>query len=400
MGRDIVVDRPGTPVHLNSYILLVAESGVARKTTAINHVRTLYDQYLLRYPEAVSVFSARANMESIARSLASQTEESGTANVAFIVPELANFLGTKSYLADLPALLTELYDCADTATGLATSKTGVLELRRVWAAFLAACAPSWLIQAINPSVMEGGFASRLLIVREQKSKRTIPWNHDPVLVDQFRANLVERLHLAKRRAQFIDNKIQLTNGAISRYSSWYKNKSNLGGYYLGAFESREPDHVLRLAAYLSINQDSWVINENNITTAIRLVHNRKIDGYRTFVTVGDGDANLTKAKRTYKRSVPSNDQLLGVISGLQQFFIKNGKAWATQSSLVTRYKPYMKSMGIVNILNALHEQKMVQHVVMGHKGAGRPGRYWRGTSLITAMVPSEFVSKIDISRAA
>jgi hypothetical protein len=60
----------------------------------------------------------------------------------------------------------------------------------------------------------------------------------------------------------------------------------------------------------------------------------------------------------------------------------------------------MKSMGVINVLNAFHEQKLVQHVILGHKGAGRPGRYWRGTSLIQNMVPSEFVAKIDISRAA
>src|SRR4051812_24083515 len=67
MGRDIVVDRPATPVHLNSYIVFCAESGVARKTTAINHVRATYDPYLSRYPSRVSIFSARGNLAGISR---------------------------------------------------------------------------------------------------------------------------------------------------------------------------------------------------------------------------------------------------------------------------------------------------------------------------------------------
>src|SRR5690349_16628422 len=71
LGRDIYVDRPGAPIRLNTFILFCAESGVARKTTAINHVRAIYDLFLSKHApdREVLILSARANMEAIVREL-------------------------------------------------------------------------------------------------------------------------------------------------------------------------------------------------------------------------------------------------------------------------------------------------------------------------------------------
>lgn len=400
MGRDVYVDRPGSPVYLNTFFLYCAESGVARKTTAINHVRAIYDLYRQRTISEVSVFSARANMEAIVKELGTQSALYGTANAAFLVPELANFLGTKSYLADLPALLTELYDCPESTTGLATSKAGVLELSKVWASFLAACAPSWLVQAINPSVMEGGFASRLLIIREYRSKRAIPWPVSEILVDKFRADLVDRLIALKADSVYVNGKIGLTEGAIKAYSRWYKNRKLVGGYYLGAFESREADHVLRLAALISINDDSWVINQCNITVAIRLVHNRKVDGYKTFVTLANQATDATKATHRPRQAKSGNDNLLSVIISLRDHFIRRGGSFTSQSFLTAKFKGMMNAKGVLNVLSVMQDHRMVQHYIQGAKGRGRPGRYWRGTSLLTQLVPEELAEKIDVSRAA
>ena len=43
-GRTVFVDRPNSPVFLNWYIILAAESGTTRKSTAINSIRKIVNE--------------------------------------------------------------------------------------------------------------------------------------------------------------------------------------------------------------------------------------------------------------------------------------------------------------------------------------------------------------------
>jgi hypothetical protein len=76
LGRDIVVDRPGAPVFLNIYAILVAESGVTRKSTAVRRVvdfaRELTDERNL-------LIESKITPEKLEYDLAMQTLEHGTA---------------------------------------------------------------------------------------------------------------------------------------------------------------------------------------------------------------------------------------------------------------------------------------------------------------------------------
>ena len=43
VGRDVYVDRPNSPVYLNWYIILAAEAGTTRKSTAIGSIRDIVE---------------------------------------------------------------------------------------------------------------------------------------------------------------------------------------------------------------------------------------------------------------------------------------------------------------------------------------------------------------------
>ena len=103
-GRGVYVDRPNIPVYLNWYIILAAESGSTRKSTAITAIAGVVEN--IRRP----LLTGKTSPESLDLLLHEQSRSSGGASVSFAVSELVTTLGKEGYMASMPGLLTDLYD--------------------------------------------------------------------------------------------------------------------------------------------------------------------------------------------------------------------------------------------------------------------------------------------------
>ena len=175
MGRDVIVDRPRAPVHLNMYVILVSESGIMRKSTSIRIATSVVRDFLALKNSHVLLFENKTTMGMMLDELSRASQDHGAGQGILVASELAAVLGRGTSISGLPALLTDLYDCPDQRVGGGSLNTGSFNLKDVYFSFMGGSTPSWLAKAVRPEIIEGGFTSRCYFINGRNRKRSIAW---------------------------------------------------------------------------------------------------------------------------------------------------------------------------------------------------------------------------------
>jgi hypothetical protein len=358
LGPGVQVARGSDRLALNLYILLVAPSGVARKSTALGLASRLWDR--CRPPSSITI-SHRLSPERLNEKLAISP------HCTFVASELVSLLGRAGYSHLLPSLLTDIYDCHTP----------------VYPTFLAASTPTWLTKSLTPEVITGGFGSRLLTVTATRPKRTIPWPEERESEQGF-LECAERL-LRECRARGVQT-LTLSAGAKRTYVRWYARHSTQrrDGDYAPAFASRQPDHTLKLAGLLSLNRYSEVIDECDVRAAQCIVDTCARAGSTVFGSVEES------------RERTRTDVLESRITDLLHILERGGTDWVSQATLTQRFAHRLNARGLRNILDAMHDLRMVQRAES--TGKGRTTTLWRGTTLLREVPTGVLLSMVDKSR--
>lgn len=358
LGRGVVVARPHAPVFMNMFLILVAESGVTRKSTAVRRAAKFARPLCL---DASPLIESKVTPELLEQRIHEQSLEYGHSHNNIAIDELVTFLGKEKYVEKMPTLLTDLYDCPEVRNGGGTLSRGKTIFRNVYLNFLSASTPSWLLRAVNPDVIEGGFTSRVIFIVCEQPKRSSPW---PVAADEeLQTSIASDLASIRRQATSVPE-IQLTPTARSRFEAWYRRRELHRDSFRSSFQSREDAHVLRLAALLSVNDNAWEIQANHITNAIKIVTECREDGARIF----EGTGAQTKI-------------VLG-LDTLRDKLIAGGLAGMTQAEITAKMQRYMNAEHTKTALAVMHELGMVQKFDGIKLGPGRPTTVWRGTKLL------------------
>lgn len=364
-GRSVVIPRPRIPVFLNWFTLFISESGVTRKSTAVVNATKLARAVIKELDEHVELIECKTTPETLEWRLQKLSMEYQQAYAAISIKELVNFLGKERYTQQMPGLLTDLYDSPELRTGGGTLLRGPMLLRNVFVSFLAASTPSWLLRNINPDVIEGGFTSRCLFIHTERRKHKVAWPKE-VLADEVereKQNLIKSLKRiakdARKRQQ-----VEMTDGGLSALKAWYKSKPEHLDPFRASFETREDDHVLRLAGCLAINDYSWAITEEHVRTSIRIINEVKEDGARIFSGGLVSDERLRAIDRVRR-------ELINVAPGV-----------VSQSDLLKSVKNFIKSRELRIVLDVMHELGMVTRFSLPGKPGNRPTTAWRATNII------------------
>jgi hypothetical protein len=361
IGRRMIVNRPKAPVFLNLYIVLCAEAGTTRKSTAIRMCERVYRAAGF-HTDAVTV-TGNITPEKLREQLALQTIEHNAASCGILVSELVTFLGKEQYAIAMPGLLTDLYDCPELReySRLSTSTTTV---RNVYLTFAAASTPSWLVRAINPDVIEGGFTSRCLFIIEERRKRLVAWPEELTTdVDELAIALCD---IRKQADNWSKHGINLTDKAKARFVRWYEQRrdGDSNDPFLASFEAREDHHILRLAALLSANDESWMIDVHHINHAIKIIQHNKVSA-----------AHLFGANKEAMRMTNGIDKLRTVL-------LEAGELGIGQSDVLFKTRRYLKTRELEYALAIMHEMEMVQRFDVATQG--RRKTVWRATNKILA----------------
>lgn len=373
VGRDVIVARPRAPVFLNLYAILVANSGITRKSAAVGVARTLARQ-LFEDDPMLALLEAKTTPEKLDTILHDRSKATGSAGLAVGISELAVFLGTERYNATMPALLTDLYDCPNTREGGGTVTRGSIDQHNVFVNFLSASTPAWLLRSVNPNVTEGGFTSRCIFVVSEQPKRRIAWGCDEGTGTQ---PLLSRLRVIRSQGRDYRT-ITLNEAALKIFRTWYaKRKLNLDSYR-SSFESREDAHILRIAAFLCINDSTWIIQASHINTATKLIAAVKSSATSLF----EGTNSRTKF-------------LVGV-ERLTETLVALGLGTIPRSNLYLKVRGQLDSAEFTALLDVMHEVGAIQRFIQPHEGAGRPADLIRGTKLLaTKGIVDRIISAIE-----
>jgi hypothetical protein len=368
-GRDAWVARPRAPVYLNMYTVLIGDSGVPRKTTSVTTAGGLVrDMYA--GDDVIGYLDAKMTGERLDQVLHERTLEHGSGQLAIAIPELAVFMGTEHYVANMPTLLTDLYDCPGLRHGGGTISRGGTIQRSVWLSFLSASTPVWLLKTVNPNVVEGGFTSRCIFVISNKPKQSIPWPEETT--DDERAVLLCDLRRLRSRARE-HGAIVLTDKALARFRIWYAGRTHALDTYRQSFEAREDAHVLRIAALLSANDGSWRVDTSHITSAIELVG-----------SVKEGSSLIFEGSETRTKYASALDMVRSLL-------ISAGMDPVPRSVIYRRCRIWLSYEEVNMLLEVLHEVEAVQRFTHRTGDRGRPVEYFRGTDTLLSKGLGEMV---------
>lgn len=359
LGRDIVV-RPSIPIRMNWYVTYVAESGRARKTTAVRIARKVLAHYLIGRDDFLSI-STKTTPEKLVHDLSMVSAEYGCANATICIDEMVNFLGREKYTLAMPGILTDLYDCPDYQAGGGTLYED-RKLVRVFLSFLSASTPTWLASAINPDVIEGGFTSRTIFVVAHHPKKLIPWPEG----DDVEPHYAGLASLLKATVDYAarQGSISISPTARTHFDKWYRTRKEYSDRFRSSFQAREHDHVLRLAGSLAVNDGTLVICKSHLLYAIKTIEAVRDSAADIFVSDGIIDPDLAR-----------------IISKIIDILIQQELIGITQNDLTMRMKNVTKGRTIRTALGVLHDRGLVQQFQLPSSG-GRPALLWRATQAI------------------
>ena len=345
VARRLYVARPRTPVPLNLYVMLCAESGTTRKSTAVTEAVSIYNKFHNKEALPHTDVNAPAAVSEIEKSMAFTTREFGCASVIVNGSEGAIVLPRRN--SELPMHLTDWYDCP------ADRKNGTI--RDIYATLLVATTPAWLVRAMSPVIIEGGFTSRCFFVVSENSKRRIAWPTQPQVDADGLAAILQSV---SKLIALIRN-IEISNSALTRYSEWYNTRETSNDSFRRSFEAREGDHVLKVAGLLAINDTSFIITQSHIDNALQCVYDVKERGASLFVSAlgSDSATRLVDAIRT--------ELLAAGLNG-----IDHGK-------LLRRFSRDTQRMRLALLI--MHELDLVQRFYVPGKGH-KNKTLWRCTS--------------------
>jgi len=364
VGRGVYVDRPNSPIYHNWYIILAAESGTTRKSTAISSIRDILKG---SHP----LLTGKTSPEALEVYLHDGSAENGTARAHFAVSELVTILGREGYMNSMPGLLTDLYDCATERKTPGTLKSGEVIQKNVYVTFLSASTPSWLVTAINPSVIEGGFTSRVIFVVDDNRKRSIAWpkSRDGEHIEKVRESFNETCRSARDVSR-----IGISKGGLKKFTNWYNSRATHTDPFQSSFEAREDDHVLRLGSCLAINDKTFELQSRHIAHAIKIMSEVKTSGSRLF----SGDFS-------------SNARLAEAVTRVREILLEAGTDGIKHGQLYKRIWYKLDTTELHTLMNVLHECGMVQKFKVGR------GMMYRATKTIEKFgVTSEVLSKLNV----
>ena len=261
------MDRSFYILYPNLYVILVSESGVGMKSTAIK-IGT--NNFLEKAVPDLTIMRGAITVKFLVDWMSQAIAKSadGTAEVTIFCEEFRVF--AKGLYADSGIIenLTKLYDCGVWEYG--TGGSGIYKVEKPCINLLAASTPEWLTTGSAADFIGGGFSSRIVPVAiVVDEKQVANPKKVPLSTDLEKKLIADLTAIGQLKGQFF-----VTKGAEDFFEQWYIKRDKLKnpdqrmkGYY-----SKKHDQALKIAMILSASiDDDLVITEDHIESALQLL---------------------------------------------------------------------------------------------------------------------------------
>jgi hypothetical protein len=250
----------------NFYIILVAPPGVATKSTAIRAGTNL-----LRRVKGVHIGPQSLTWQALFDSLKISVEVvkvPGTTQVlaysALTLPisELGTFFRPEN--KEFMDHLTNIWDAQKEVVGRKTLKDGEILIENPWLNIIAGTTPGWLKDNFPKVMIEGGLASRLIFVFQDKKQRLIAYPERLDLGASFKLEQ-EALLYDLQQIGNLCGQYKFTDAAYTWGERWYESLHDIKPAGLSSAErmqgylSRKQALVHKLAMVLAAGRGNELI---------------------------------------------------------------------------------------------------------------------------------------------
>jgi len=264
LERRIWLDMGIYHIFPNMFIILVAESGRARKSTAVKATKTL----LYAVDPGPKLIAQKITPEALISSLRLVRKEDKDKKMQqscggiIIADELMTLINKKSYEAGLASLLIPFYDCEDKFT-YETKSRGTETVDLAHLSLLGASTVNSIRESLPSAAIGDGFTSRVMFIYTNDIPPPVPWTEYSEEKSRTKEELVRYLeNLAS-----LKGKVTFTPEAKAFYIEEYERFHGSSDFYenplLGAYASRRHTHHLKLSMCLMASEDPKTILEKS-----------------------------------------------------------------------------------------------------------------------------------------
>jgi hypothetical protein len=264
------MDRSFYTLYPNLFIILVSDSGVGAKSTAIKiPVSAASGQILVKAIPDINIMRGKLTPGYLVDWMcqAATKHPNGDAELTILASEFKVF-SSGAYESSLVKDLTDLFD--NGAFEYRTKNAGVYKVDRPCINLLAASTPEWLTTGRASDFIGGGFSSRIIPVAITSEEKPPSWPEKPPSSIDIESKLVADLgEIGQLSGPFF-----VTTEAKQFIVKWAKIRhkyqsedQRLKGYY-----SKKEDMVLKLSMILSASLSSdMVVTEQHMEMGIALL---------------------------------------------------------------------------------------------------------------------------------
>lgn len=253
-------------VYPNLYTILVSDSGVGNKTTAIK-IGT--EGFLAKVPN-IMIMRGALTSAYLADWMVQATAKNSrkAAEVTVFCEEFKVF--AKGLYADSGLIenLTKLYDCG--TWDYRTKGGGAIVVDNPCVNILAASTPEWLTTGSAADFIGGGFSSRIIPAAILKDEKEIAIPKMPPAIKALEPLLLaDLISMERLQGEFI-----FTKDGEDFFINWYgvRRKHENPDQRMRGFYAKKHTLVLKVAMILSISlDDNLIVTEDHIQAALQLI---------------------------------------------------------------------------------------------------------------------------------
>ena len=297
-------------VYPNMYIMLIADSGIANKSTASRPIMELLYQV-----DGLNFMSTQMSGASLVKQMSQAGEDKKFQHEGLLYKNSSLFsysseakvtIGDSKGLSGVQELLTDFYDCGDPnrwSTNKGWNKDtlsgGSVTVFNPCLNLLYCSTPTWLMEAIGKSGIGGGFASRVLFVNEkERAKGSSGWIDEEDLPAKAVSENEKKLLADLQSIAQLNGQYKTSKGFKEKYNSILEErnkkvdqnpKAEMAPYY-----ARKMWHCLKLSQVLAADQsDSMIITPEHLDAACGLLELLEPDMYEPFSFNGENKSLIS-----------------------------------------------------------------------------------------------------------
>jgi len=263
----------GQPIYPHMFTFLIAPSGIG-KNIAISAAERL----IIHDPELANwvnhyrgKITGPALYDLLGRSAfdeKTQTYIEPNSKVWFVTPELKNSMGAPEMAQSLIETMTELWSACGTTFRDRTRKNAEVVVEDPCINWLAGTTKEWLMKAVTPADIRGGFFARVLPVyypymypKEKVCKPRYPKDAEKVWL-----GLRDRVY----KLCNLKGEMQISNDADEAIYQWYENRRRPHDDSLAPYHNRALEMILKLSIIFALaDEESLRIERLHFQLAIK-----------------------------------------------------------------------------------------------------------------------------------